>query len=144
MSGTMEPSLANSPACGVGVRWRCGQALAAAEAEEIRFAVGRSGHVSDDHDLAAAEAEEIRFADVEALALERGVDVAQGGPLAAELAGPVADRITFRGRLTARPDGCEERVDVGGASKVADDGSNSIHVKIKSPGDFSADVDSWK
>ena len=86
--------------------------------------------------LAAEEAEEIRFADVEALALERGVDVAQGGPLAAELAGPVADRITFRGRLTTRPDGCEERVDVGGASKVADDRSNSIHVKMKSPGDF--------
>ena len=57
---------------------------------------------------AVEDAEEIRFADVEALALERGVDVAQGGPLAAELAGPVADRVTFRGRLTTRPDGCEE------------------------------------
>ena len=39
---------------------------------------------------AAEEAEEIRFADVEALPLERGADVGQGGPLAAELAGPLA------------------------------------------------------
>ena len=112
MSGTREPSLACSPGCALATLARRGQALAAEEAEEIRFA------------------------DVEALALERGVDVAQGGPLAAELAGPVGDRITFRGRLTTRPDGCEERVDVGGASKVADDRSNSIHVKIKSLGDF--------
>ena len=62
---------------------------------------------------AAQDPEEVRFADVEPFALERGVDVRQGGPLAAEFAGPLVDGITFRGCLAAGPGGGEERVDVG-------------------------------
>ena len=44
---------------------------------------------------AAEDPEEIRFANVEPLPLERGADVSQGGPLAAEFAGPLVDGITF-------------------------------------------------
>jgi len=67
---------------------------------------------------AAQDPEEVRFADVEPFALERGVDVRQGGPLAAEFAGPLVDVITFRGCLAAGPGGGEERVDVGVACEV--------------------------
>ena len=85
---------------------------------------------------AAEDAEEIRFADVESLPLERGADVGQGGPLAAEFAGSLVDRIAFRGGLATGPGGGEERVDVGVASEVADDGSNGTDMKMKPLGDF--------
>src|SRR5271157_1960479 len=52
---------------------------------------------------AAQDPEEIRFADVEPFALERGVNVCQGGSLAAEFAGLLVDGITFRGCLGAGP-----------------------------------------
>src|SRR5208282_6214550 len=82
--------------------------------------------------LAAQEAEEIRFAHVEPLPFERGEDIGQGGPLAAEFAGMLVDRIAFRGRLGTGPGGgCEECVDVGVASEVADDRSNGTHRKMK-------------
>ena len=80
--------------------------------------------------------EEIRFADVEPLPLERGADLGQGGPLAAEFAGPLVDGITFRGGLATGPGGGEERVDVGVASEVADDRSNGTDMKRKPLGDF--------
>ena len=80
--------------------------------------------------------EEIRFADVEPLPLERGTDVSQGGPLAAEFAGPLVNSITFRGCLATRPGGGEERVDVGVASEVADDRLNGTDMKMKPLGDF--------
>ena len=80
--------------------------------------------------------EEIRFADFEPLPLERGTDVSQGGPLAAEFAGPLVNGITFRGCLATRPGGGEERVDVGVASEVADDRLNGTDVKMKPLGDF--------
>ena len=85
---------------------------------------------------AAQDPEEVRFADVEPFALERGVDVRQGGPLAAEFAGPLVDGITFRGCLATGPGGGEERVEVGVASKVADDRSNGTDMKMKPLGDF--------
>jgi hypothetical protein len=68
--------------------------------------------------------------------LERGADVGQGGPLAAEFAGPLVDGITFRGCLAAGPGCGEERVEVGVASKVADDRSNGTDIKMKPLGDF--------
>ena len=43
----------------------------------------------------AQEAEEIGFADVEPVVFKGGADVGQGGPLAAELAGSLMDRIAF-------------------------------------------------
>ena len=113
MSGTTEPSLAYSPGCGV------------------RTTLPRRGQAR-----AAQEAEEIRFADVEPLLFEGGADVGQGGPLAAKRAGSLVDRIAFRGRLAAGPGGGEERVDVGVASEVADDGSYGVGVKMKPLGDF--------
>ncbi len=85
---------------------------------------------------AAEDPEEIRFADVEPLPLERGADVGQGGPLAAEFAGPLVNGITFRGCLATGPGCGEERVDVGVASEVADDRSNGTDVKMKPLGDF--------
>jgi hypothetical protein len=56
--------------------------------------------------------------------------------LSAELAGSLLDRIAFRGRLSPGPGGCEEGVDIGVASKVADDCSNGIHMKVKPLGDL--------
>ena len=47
---------------------------------------------------AVEDAEEIRFADVEPLLEERGADLGQGGPLAAEFAGPFVDRRCVSGR----------------------------------------------
>ena len=85
---------------------------------------------------AAEEAGQVRFPHVEALSLQSASDHGQGGPLAAEVAGSVLDRIAFRGRLAAGPGGCKEGVDVGVASKVADDRSNGIHLKVKPLGDF--------
>ena len=85
---------------------------------------------------AAQEAEQVRFTDVEALLLERGADNAQGRPLTAELAGPLVDRLSFRRSLAPGPSGCEEGVDVGVASEVADDRSNGTDVKMKPLGDF--------
>ena len=85
---------------------------------------------------AAQDPEEVRFADVEPFALERGVDVRQGGPLAAEFAGPLVDGITFRGCLAAGPGGGEERVDVGVACEVADDRRNGTDMEMKPLGDF--------
>jgi hypothetical protein len=85
---------------------------------------------------AAQDPEEIRFADVEALTLEGGVDVGQGGPLAAEFAGPLVDGITFRRCFAAGPGGGEERVDVGSAGKVAGDRTNGTDMEMESLGDF--------
>src|SRR3954469_24101244 len=84
----------------------------------------------------AQHPEEIRFADVEPLALERGADVGQGGPLAAKLAGALMDSIPFRGTLAAGLGGGEERVEVVVASAVADDRSNGTDMKIEPLGDF--------
>ena len=113
MSGTTEPSLAYSPGCG-----------------------DRTTLASRGQARAAEEAEEIRFADVEPLPLEGGADVSQGGPLAAKFAGSLVNRIAFRGRLATGPGGGEERVDVGVASEVADDRSNGADMKMKPLGDF--------
>src|SRR5208283_6025982 len=85
---------------------------------------------------AAEDPEEIRFADVEPLPLERGTDVSQGGPLAAEFAGPLVNGITFRGCLATGLGGGEKRVDVGVASEVADDHSNGTDMKMKTAGRF--------
>ena len=85
---------------------------------------------------AAEDPEEVRFADVEPCALEGGVDVCPGGPLAAEFAGPLAAGITFRGCLAAGPGGGEERVDVGVACEVADDRTNGTDMELKPLGDF--------
>ena len=85
----------------------------------------------------AQEAEEIGFADIDPLPLKRGADVGEGSPLASEVAGPLMDRIAFRGRLATGPGGGEESVDVGLASEVADDRSNGTDMKIKPLGDFS-------
>ncbi len=85
---------------------------------------------------AAEDPEEVRFADVEPLALERGVDVCPGGPLAAEFAGPLVAGITFRGCLAAGPGGGEERIDVGVACEVADDRTNGTDMELKPLGDF--------
>src|SRR5207302_7303939 len=85
---------------------------------------------------ALQEAEEIRLAHVEALLLERGADGGQGGPLAAELAGPLPDRIALRGRLGPGPGGGEEEVDVGVAGKVADDRPDGIPMELEPPGDL--------
>jgi len=85
---------------------------------------------------AAEDPEEVRFADVEPCALERGVDVCPGGPLAAEFAGPLVAGITFRGCLAAGPGGGEERVDVGVACEVADDRRNGTDMEMKPLGDF--------
>ena len=84
---------------------------------------------------AVEEAEEVRFTDVEALLLERGADVGQGSPLAAEFAGPLVDRIAFRGRLAPGPGGGEEGVDVGVASEVADDRPDGIDMELEPLGD---------
>ena len=80
---------------------------------------------------AAQDPEEIRFADVEPFALERGVNVCQGGSLAAEFAGPLVDGITFGGCLGAGPGGGEERADVGVACEVADDRTNGTDTELK-------------
>jgi hypothetical protein len=85
---------------------------------------------------AAEEAGQVRFPHVEALSLQSASDHGQGGPLAAEVAGSALDRIAFRERLTAGTGGCAGAVDVGVASKVADDRSSSIHMKVKPLGDF--------
>jgi hypothetical protein len=79
--------------------------------------------------------EEIRFADVKPLPLEDGVNVGQGGSLAAKRTGSVVDRIAFGGRFATGPDGGEESVDVGVASEVADDRSNGVNMKLKPLGD---------
>src|SRR5438045_3633448 len=84
----------------------------------------------------AQDTEEVRFADVEPLSLERGADVGQGGPVPSRLASPLVDGNTFRGRLAAGLGGGEERVEVGVASKVADDRSNGTDMKIEPLGDF--------
>ena len=55
--------------------------------------------------------------------------------MAAELAGPVADRITFRGRLGPGHGGREAGVDVGVACEVADDRPDGISMEPESPGD---------
>ena len=86
---------------------------------------------------AAQEAEEVRFADVEALPLGRGADVGQGGPLAAEFAGVLVARIAFGGRLATGPGGGAAGVDVRIASEVANDRSNGTDRKLKLVGDFS-------
>jgi hypothetical protein len=85
---------------------------------------------------AAQDPEEIRFADVEPLALERGADVGQGGPLAAEFAGPLVDGVTSRGCLAAGPGDGEERADVGGTGEVADDRTNGTDMEMEPLGDF--------
>jgi len=84
----------------------------------------------------AQDPEEIGFADVEPLPLERGADVGQGGPLAAKVASPLVDGLTFWGGLAAGPSGGEERVHVGVASKVVDDRSHGTDMKIEPLGDF--------
>ena len=66
---------------------------------------------------AAEEAEEIRFADVEALALERGADVGQGGPLAAEFAGPLLIASRFGDVLRPGPTVAKNELTSGSRAK---------------------------
>ena len=56
--------------------------------------------------------------------------------MAAKRTSSLADRIVLRGRLGTAFGGGEERVDVGGASEVADDGSYRVGMKMKPPGDL--------
>lgn len=82
------------------------------------------------------DSEDVRFADIEPLALQRGVDVGQGGPSATEFASPLVDGIAFRGGLAAGRGGGEERADVGGVGEVADDRPNGTDVELEPPGDL--------
>ena len=56
--------------------------------------------------------------------------------MAAQRAGPLLDGITFWGGLATGPGSGEEGVDVGSASKVADDRSNGTDMKMKPLSDF--------
>src|SRR5262249_44329776 len=84
---------------------------------------------------ALQEAEEVRLTHVETFDLERGPDGGQGGPLAAEFAGPVRDRIALRGRLGPGQGRREEGVDVGVAGEVTDDRPDGIGMELEPPGD---------
>ena len=64
------------------------------------------------------------------------MDVGQGGALAAELAGPVVDRVAFRGRLATGLRGGEERVDVRVAREVADDRADGADMEMELLGEF--------
>jgi len=125
--GVKSPSLLEDQLPNIGDVGHDGTVVGVVSRLRRRATLPRRGQA-----LAAQEAEEIRFAHVEPLPFERGEDVGQGGPLAAEFAGMLGDRIAFRGRLGTGPGGGgEERVDVGVASKVVDDRSNTTHMKMK-------------
>ena len=80
---------------------------------------------------AAEDAEEIGFADVESLLEECGVDLGQGVALVAEFAGPLMDRRAFWGGLGTGPVDGEERVDIGVASEVSDDGPDGVDLELE-------------
>ena len=106
--------MANSPGCGVG-----------------RTLPGRG------QARAAEDAEEIRFADVEALAVGAWRGCRPGWSLGGGARRPVrwiASR--FGEVLRPGPDGGEEGVDVGVASEVADDGSDGADMEMKSLGEL--------
>lgn len=85
---------------------------------------------------AAEDAEEIGFADIESLSEECGASLGQGVALVAEFAGPLIDRRAFRGGLGTGPVDCEERVDVGVASEVSDDGPDGVDMELEPFGEL--------
>src|SRR5271170_3137937 len=87
---------------------------------------------------AAEDAEEIGFADVESLFEECGVSLGQGAALMAEFAGPLMDRRAFWGGLGTGPVDAEERVDVGVASEVSDDGADGVDMELKPLGELAS------
>jgi hypothetical protein len=93
---------------------------------------------------ATEDAEEIRLADVEALALERGADVGQGGALRAEGRGTFLDRLAFRGGLATEPLGGKEGVDVRVACEVVDDGPDGADMELEASGELVAVAPSRK
>jgi hypothetical protein len=80
---------------------------------------------------AAEDAEEIGFADVESLVEKCGVSLGQGVALVAEFAGPLMDRRAFWGGLGTGPVDAEERIDVGVASEVSDDGADGVDLELE-------------
>jgi hypothetical protein len=85
----------------------------------------------------AEDAEEIGFADVEPLLEKCGVDLGEGMALVAEFAGPLMDRRAFWGGLGTGPVGGEERVDVGFASEVSNDGPDGVALELEPLGELS-------
>jgi hypothetical protein len=85
---------------------------------------------------AAEDAEEIRLADVNALALERGADVGQGGALAAKGTGTFLDRLAFRGGLATELPGGEEGIDVGVAREVMDESADGADMELEPLGEL--------
>lgn len=79
---------------------------------------------------AVEDAEERRLADIEAFALECGVDVGEGGALATEFTGSLLDR----GALGRGPSpwllGAEEGADVGITREVAGDGPDGTAMEL--------------
>ena len=80
---------------------------------------------------AAEDAEEIRLADVNALALERGADVGQGGALAAQGSGTFLDGLAFRCGLATELPGGEEGIDVGVAREVLDESADGADMELE-------------
>src|SRR3954469_21893960 len=79
---------------------------------------------------AAEDAEEIRLADLEAVALERGGDVGEGGTLAPEFAGALLDRGALGRGLSPWPRGEEEGAEVGITGEVAGDGPDGPDMEL--------------
>src|SRR5450755_4605931 len=83
---------------------------------------------------AAENAEEIGFADVESLLEECCMSLGQGVALVAEFTGPLIDRRAFGGGLGTGPVDAEERMDVGVASEVSDDGADGVAMELEAFG----------
>ncbi len=79
---------------------------------------------------AAEDAEEIRLADIEAFALECGVDVGEGGALAPEFTGALLDRGALGRGLSPWPLGEEEGAEVGITREVAGDGPDGTDMEL--------------
>jgi hypothetical protein len=78
---------------------------------------------------AAENTEEIRFADIEAFALECGVDVGEGGALATEFTGALLDRGALGRGLSPWRRGEEEGAEVGITREVAGDGPDGTDME---------------
>ena len=79
---------------------------------------------------AAEDAEEIRLADIEAFAMECGVDVGEGGALATEFTGALLDRGALGRGLSPWLLGAEEGADVGITREVAGEGPDGTDMEL--------------
>ena len=79
---------------------------------------------------AAKDAEEIRLADIEAFAVECGVEVGAGGASATEFTGTLLDRGALGRGLSRWRRGEEESADVGITRAVAEDGPDGTAMEL--------------